>query len=335
MNNFGEIIMKRFSRDRGRPSVFRGCSLGRESFIRRKLSIFRRKKTLVPSTSATDTAAATSAVIVHHQQTVPGPETGASPSHRPSTFSLLSRRFFSGSKTNRGPATVTVSTSLSPATTANNRPPAGPSSTYQSSEEEDNVRVQVPSPQAVCSQTTVTGTISKSSTTVNCTRGFKSSITLRVISIRGGFIDVTLPITRTGRDLKLEAIGRFAVESDEEEFATANNLHNSLAKYKLVTMNRREVIDEALTLERLALRDRGECGRIQNGMGKDSEGLRGTFIGDLREFSVLFGENNVSLLNSTTLIVKVFCRDKFSRQRQLDQCFSPLPHRLFSPIKRG
>lgn len=61
--------------------------------------------------------------------------------------------------------------------------------------------------------------------------------------------------------MKLEAIGRFAVDANElqPKYAmAANNLQNSLSKYKLVTIHRRDVIDEDLTLERLGLRDKGE-----------------------------------------------------------------------------
>lgn len=92
---------------------------------------------------------------------------------------------------------------------------------------------------------------------------------MRVISIRGGYIDVTFPIAKTGRELKLEAVGRFAVDatSDLPPTSTATNLQSSLAKYKLVTMNRRDVIDEELSLDRLGLRDRGEWGLCGIGIG--------------------------------------------------------------------
>ena len=86
---------------------------------------------------------------------------------------------------------------------------------------------------------------------------------MRVIHIRGGSVEVTLPITKTARDLKLEAIGRFAVDDEAQILlphasTSPGNLQNTLAKYRLVTMNRRDVLDEELTLDRLGLRDKGE-----------------------------------------------------------------------------
>lgn len=86
---------------------------------------------------------------------------------------------------------------------------------------------------------------------------------MRVISIKGGAQNVTLPISKTGKDLKLEAVGRFIVDSSlamPHSSSTAASLQSTLAKYKLVTMNRRDVIDEELTLERNGLRDQGEWG---------------------------------------------------------------------------
>lgn len=77
-------------------------------------------------------------------------------------------------------------------------------------------------------------------------------------------MDVTFPITKTGKELKLEAIGRFAVDT-VNALPLPNytaNLQSTLARYRLVTMNTRGVIDEELTLDRLGLRDRGELGII-------------------------------------------------------------------------
>lgn len=288
MGNFRELIMKRFSRDRDHSSglVFRGCSIGRESFIRRKLSFFRRKRSsVVPSSSIVVAGpSAASPRSVPHQiapESIVTTSThntqSASPSHRPSSFSFLSRRFFSGSRGSRGQTTIVPVDS-----TTNNHPPAGSSTTYQDDGQTNDNGQQssttTQSPKGICTPaaaasteggggvgehptTTITGTISKCSAPANCTRGFKSSITVRVINIKGGSIDVTLPITRTGKELKLEAIGRFAVDANElqPKYAmAANNLQNSLSKYKLVTIHRRDVIDEDLTLERLGLRDKGE-----------------------------------------------------------------------------
>lgn len=293
MGNFRELIMKRFSRDRDNSSgsVFRGCSTtGRESFIRRKLSIFRRKRTsssvvLPPSSSivVAGPSAASPPRSVPHQM---APEATVTTSTRPSSFSFLSRRFFSGGS--RGSSSRGQTTIAAPVSTTNNHPPAGPSTTYRDGDvggqtndngqqSSTNTTMGTQSPKGICTSaategvggghphptTTITGTISKSSAPANCTRGFKSSITVRVINIKGGIIDVTLPITKTGKELKLEAIGRFAVDENElqSKYAmTANNLQNSLSKYKLVTIQRRDVIDEDLTLERLGLGDKGEWG---------------------------------------------------------------------------
>lgn len=83
-----------------------------------------------------------------------------------------------------------------------------------------------------------------------------SSITIRIISIKGGFIDVHLPITKTGKELKLEAIGRFAVDTNALPLY-APNLEHIVNKYKLVTIDKSDVIDEDLSLQKLQLKHKG------------------------------------------------------------------------------
>lgn len=58
----------------------------------------------------------------------------------------------------------------------------------------------------------------------------------------------------------MEAIGRFSVDwgNSMSHSTSPASAQSALAKYKLVTMNRRNVIDEELTLDRNGLRDRGE-----------------------------------------------------------------------------
>lgn len=286
MGNFSELISRRFSRDHDtrRPSVFSGC------FIRRKLSIFRRKKPSVASSCVVEagpSSAPGSPVTVH--QTPPPPASPASHNNSPrassssSSFGFLSRRFFSGgggaSARNRP---ITTTTSPPPVVLLSHNANRDASNYYRPQSQQFNGRdtnngqqhQQAMSSMSLLSYSapptpiqppkgisTNTGTISKLSSSANCTRGFKSSITVRVISIRGGFIDVTFPITKTGKELKLEAMGRFAVDTNALPLSHSTaNLQSTLAKYRLVTMNRRDVIDEELTLDKLGLRDKGEWG---------------------------------------------------------------------------
>lgn len=311
MGYFTEKLLKRFSRDRAQREKRRpapslpvtdndgsgegGCfQVGRESFIRRKLSIFRRTKAsvapssslgiVVPGPSSSSRGSPDIARAAVLDQRAPTFPVSHSNSPRPS-FGFLSRRFFSGSRNRTTLSTPTVPPTPPPLpavlSSHNNHTEASiyprrqrqyqlngggggggqrdsgngqQSSTVYCSPSAAVTSVFSP-PKAV---STNTGTISKlsSAASANCTWGFKSSITLRVICIRGGSIDVTFPITKTGRELKMEAIGRFSV--DWGNSTSPASAQSTLAKYKLVTMDRRNVIDEELTLDRNGLRDRGE-----------------------------------------------------------------------------
>lgn len=306
MGYFSDVLRKRFSRGNRdhaspepSPSSAFGCSslTGRESFIRRKLSIFRRKKSsvaptatvVVPGPSSSGTA---SLNIVHRTA-----DTSRSPPSTPRpSLGFLGRRLFSGAGRNR--ATVTLSTQQQSSTHQpptsvvllnynNNSAYRGPAQTnYRPQQQRWQRESSVSLPLSTATaQTTVsvaprattpppslplsppkgigassnTGTISKLSSSANCTRGFKNSITVRIVSVQGGLIDVTLPMSKTGKELLLEAIGRFAVDAHELlPLSSPTNFQDTLAKCKLVTMDTREAIDKDQTLERLGLRNGGE-----------------------------------------------------------------------------